>query len=101
MVAYCKKIGIGWFSTVHDQTGLNFIKTLKPSFLKIASMDNGNSKLINNTIEVCKNHKVPLIVSLGGQNEKETDKLIRRKSFYKMFYITLCINISNHRGKVI
>ena len=34
MVSYCKKIGIGWFSTVHDTTGLNFIKTLKPNFFK-------------------------------------------------------------------
>ena len=94
MVAYCKKIGIGWFSTVHDQVGLNFIKTLKPSFFKIASMDNRNSKLINKTIDVCKNQKVPLIVSLGGQNEKETNKLISiiKKSSIKCF-ILHCVSI--------
>ena len=101
MVSYCQKIGIGWFSTVHDKTGLDFIKTLKPSFFKVASMDNKNLKLINETLKVCKKNNVPFIVSLGGQNKKETDQIINviKKGNVKC-YLLHCVSIyPTPRGK--
>jgi len=94
MVSHCKKIGIGWFSTVHDKTGLDFIKTLKPSFFKVASTDNKNMKLINKTLSVCKKHKVPFIVSLGGQNKKETDDMVKIITKYNVkCYLLHCVSI--------
>lgn len=94
MVSYCKKVGIGWFSTVHDKNGLDFIKTLKPSFFKVASMDNKNLKLINETLKVCKKNKVPFIVSLGGQGKKETDEIIKVIKKYKVkCYLLHCVSI--------
>ena len=94
MVSYCKKIGIGWFSTVHDKTGLDFIKTLKPSFFKVASMDNKNLKLINETLNVCKKNKVPFIVSLGGQDKKETEEIIKIiKKYNVKCYLLHCVSI--------
>ena len=94
MVDYCKKLGIGWFSTVHDKTGLNFIKTLKPSFFKVASTDNKHIELIKETLNVCKKNKVPFIVSLGGQNEKETEKLVKLiKKYNVKCYLLHCVSI--------
>ena len=94
MVSYCKKIGIGWFSTVHDITGLNFIRTLKPNFFKVASMDNKNLDLIKNTLKICKANNVPFIVSLGGQSKKDTEEMIKiiKKSNVKCFLLH-CVSI--------
>ncbi len=94
MVSYCKKVGIGWFSTVHDKNGLDFIKTLKPSFFKVASMDNGNLELINETLKICKKNKVPFIVSLGGQDKKETDRIIKViKKYNVKCFLLHCVSI--------
>ena len=103
MVAYCKKLGIGWFSTVHDKTGLNFIKTLKPSFFKVASTDNKHIELIKETLNVCKKNKVPFIVSLGGQNEKDTEKLVKliKKYHVKCYLLHVFQSIQHLQEKAI
>ena len=94
LVEYCKESKIGWFSTVHDIEGLNFIKKLKPSFIKIASMDNKNSKLIKEAIKTCKTNKVPLIISLGGQDKTDTHKIIKLISEKKIrCYLLHCVSI--------
>jgi sialic acid synthase SpsE len=89
IIIFCKKIGIGWFSTVHDEEGLNFIKQFKPSFIKIASMDNKNTNLIKKVISICKKNNIPLIISIGGQNEIETKKTIQviKKAEIKCFVL--------------
>jgi sialic acid synthase SpsE len=89
IIIFCKKIGIGWFSTVHDEESLNFIKQFKPSFIKIASMDNKNTNLIKKVISTCKKNKVPLIVSIGGQNETETANTVQviKKANIKCFIL--------------
>ena len=94
MVSYCKEIGIGWFSTVHDNEGLDFIKTLKPSFFKVASTDNNDIKLIKDTLGVCKKNKVPFVVSLGGQDKNETDNIVNIiKKYNVKCYLLHCVSI--------
>ncbi len=89
IIIFCKKIGIGWFSTVHDEESLNFIKQFKPSFIKIASMDNKNINLIKKVISTCKENKVPLIISIGSKNETETEntvQVIKKQTLNVLFY---------------
>ena len=73
---YCKEIKMPWFATVHDTDSLELLKKYNVPLFKIASSDNKNIKLVNSVISICKEKKVPLVISLGGLNNKETDDLV-------------------------
>lgn len=75
---FCKDNNIKWFSTIHDIEGLNFIKQFDVPFYKIASMDSKNLGLVNNVISICKEQNKPLVMSLGGKSDKDTDILINK-----------------------
>jgi sialic acid synthase SpsE len=76
--AHCAKIGIRWFSTIHDQKGLDFISSFDVPFFKIASMDADKADLVDSVIEMCKSRSKPLVVSLGGKSNDFADSLIRK-----------------------
>jgi len=75
---YCKKIKIDFSSTPFSIKQVDELISLKPEFIKIASMDLVNIKLI----EYCLKFKQPIIISTGLANFKEINqvsKLLRRR----------------------
>lgn len=78
LTKYCQELNIGWFCTVHDLQGLDFIKQLKPAMYKVASMDSNNDDLVNAVMDLCSEDKKPFVVSIGGKSEDFTDKLINK-----------------------
>jgi len=64
---YCSKINIGFASTPFSIKQLNELIKLKPTFIKIASMDLNNYPFI----EKCADQKYPVIVSTGMGDIKE------------------------------
>ncbi len=78
LARYCNSKGVDWFCTVHDSEGLKFIRGFQPPFYKVASMDAGKSDFVNEVIQSCKADNKPLIISLGGKDDKFTDKLVEK-----------------------
>ena len=73
---FCKEIGIGWFSTLHDSETFQFIKKLDPPMYKIASMDSDKEELVDEVIEACRQDNKPLVLSLGGKDEEFTEAIV-------------------------
>lgn len=73
---YCNKKNIKWFCTVHDEEGLEFIKTFDPPYYKVASMDAEKTALVDKVISLCKKENKPFIVSLGGKNDSFVEKIV-------------------------
>ena len=86
---YCKKLKIKWFSTIHDEYGLEVVKKYKPPFYKIASMDGKNTELFDVVLSQCKKDKVPLIYSTGGENKNNLEDIINKakKSKIKIYLL--------------
>ena len=80
LAEYCNSKGIDWFCTVHDTEGLEFIRSFKPPFYKVASMDAGKSDFVDEVISSCKSDDKPLIISLGGKDDEFTDALVSKIS---------------------
>ena len=80
LAEYCNSKGIDWFCTVHDAEGLEFIRSFKPPFYKVASMDAGKSDFVDEVINSCKSDDKPLIISLGGKDDEFTDALVSKIS---------------------
>ena len=78
LASYCDSKGIDWFCTVHDSEGLEFIRSFKPPFYKVASMDAGKSGFVDEVIKSCRNDDKPLIISLGGKDDEFTDALVAK-----------------------
>jgi len=70
IVNHCNSVGIKWFTTIHDQASLDFIKPYQPCALKIASMDAAKKELFDLTIDACKEMSVPLVYSMGGKTHE-------------------------------
>ena len=77
MDAQCKSLGIPCFCTVHDEEGLEFIKQFNPPFYKVASMDSGNTGLVDAVRKLCIEEDKPMIISIGGKDDEFTDALIK------------------------
>ena len=67
LVDHCNKIGIGFFSTIHDQDSLDFISQFDPAMYKIASMDADKPELFKMVVKKCKEENKPLVYSMGGK----------------------------------
>jgi len=76
--AYCKQIGIPWFSTIHDIESLEFIQKFDPQMYKVASMDVDKIELLDTVIDVCKKEDKPLVVSVGGRTMEQIKELVKR-----------------------
>lgn len=75
--AWCKENQMKWFATSHDVEGFDFISRFDPPYYKIASMDALNEKLFEAVLQ--KNQKgKPLIVSIGGLDDKKTESIVKR-----------------------
>jgi sialic acid synthase SpsE len=70
IVDHCNEIGIRWFTTVHDQASLDFIKPFGPHALKIASMDAANEVLLNLVVSECQELSIPMVYSMGGKTHE-------------------------------
>ncbi len=75
---FCKELNIEWFCTIHDKESLDFIKTFNVPFYKVASIDVSNDKLIDEVLQICKEEKKPIIVSVGGKDLKFIDSLLAK-----------------------
>lgn len=84
LAKYCNSKGIMWFCTVHDEEGLDFIKTFDPPFYKIASMDASKTELVNKVMSLCAAENKPLIISLGGKSDEFVTKLVDKINAHKL-----------------
>jgi len=69
---YCREIQIPWFSTIHDEKGLEFISKFNPPFYKVASMDATELEFLRLFSGIGK----PLIVSTGGLNFTQIQEVV-------------------------
>lgn len=69
---YCKTLGMKWFATPMDPTSARFIASYSPEFLKVASFDLTNMKLL----EQLKAEDIPLIVSTGMSTKEQIDRAV-------------------------
>lgn len=63
----CKKIGVGFMCTPFDEKSLDLICSIGVDLIKIASFDLGNLPFIKKIA----NKKKPVVISVGGGNEKQ------------------------------
>jgi sialic acid synthase len=63
----CKKIGVGFMCTPFDEKSLDLICRIGVDLIKIASFDLGNLPFIKKIA----NKKKPVVISVGGGNEKQ------------------------------
>lgn len=84
LAEYCNSKGIRWFCTVHDEEGLDFIKTFNPPFYKVASMDAGKTELVDKVMTLCSMENKPLIISLGGKSDEFVSKLVEKINRFKL-----------------
>ena len=78
LAEYCNSKGIKWFCTVHDQEGLDFIKTFDPPYYKVASMDADKTDLVESVMQLCQKEDKPLIISLGGKQDSFVEELVTK-----------------------
>ncbi len=69
---YSKSLGLIPFATVFDHASLEFILSLKPSYLKVASHSSSDFQLINSIIET----NIPFLISTGGLKTSEKNNLL-------------------------
>ncbi|MYB88491.1 MAG: pseudaminic acid synthase [Proteobacteria bacterium] len=69
---YCKKIELECFSSVFDETSIEFWEKLSPCAYKIASFENIHYPLIRQAAETGR----PLIISTGLASEDEIDEAV-------------------------
>ena len=84
LAEYCNSKGVKWFCTVHDEEGLDFIKTFDPPFYKVASMDADKTELVNKVMSLCASENKPLIISLGGKSDEFVTKLVDKINAHKL-----------------
>ena len=73
---YCKKIGLTFFATAHDEESLHHLLEMNVSVLKVGSGEKGNFKFLKKVIE----SKLPVIISVGMYTEFEVRELV---SFFR------------------
>jgi len=81
---YCNNRSIKWFCTVHDQEGLDFIKSFDPPYYKVASMDADKHALVENVMKLCAEESKPIIISLGGKSDLFVESLVQKINKYKL-----------------
>lgn len=82
LAKYCNNQGIKWFCTVHDEEGLEFIKTFDPPYYKVASMDAGKSNLVDKVMKLCSAEGKPMVISLGGKSDGFVTNLVEKINEY-------------------
>jgi len=74
---WCVNNDMKWYATSHDAEGVQYLSKFDPPYYKIASMDALNDRLFDDVLKVNVNKK-PLIVSIGGLDDKQTEKIVER-----------------------
>ena len=72
LAAYCKKIGIGFGASVFDRRGIDLLDQLDASYVKIASCDLNNSRLLIEAAE----RKRRLVISTGMATLEEIERAV-------------------------
>jgi N-acetylneuraminate synthase len=81
---YCNDKNIKWFCTVHDEDGLEFIRSFDPPYYKIASMDADKDDLVDKVMKLCSIENKPLIISLGGKSDAFVENLVTKINKYNL-----------------
>lgn len=68
----CKKKNITFFSSVFDETSVDFLERLNVPAYKIASFENNHFPLIEKVVSTGK----PVIISTGASSESEIDEMV-------------------------
>ena len=76
--------------TPFDENSVNVIEKSKFDFLKIASVSSNDFSLLKRVVK----NKIPKIISTGGLNLFEIDKIVRlMKKYSQTFSLMHCISI--------
>lgn len=88
---YCRNINIDFGCTAVDEEGIEFLASINPDFIKLASMDADNPKMINAVIKT----GLPIIISTGMSSLAEIDEIynIFKKANYGNFSLLHCVSI--------
>ena len=87
---YVKKNDLLTACTPFDENSVNVIEKSKFDFLKIASVSSNDFSLLKRVVK----NKIPKIISTGGLNLFEIDKIVRlMKKYNQTFSLMHCISI--------
>ena len=90
IIEYSQKIGLDCFSSVFDETSVDFMENLNTVAYKIASFENGHIPLIRKVAST----KKPLIISTGMASENEVDEAVENayEAGCKQLILLKCIS---------
>lgn len=96
---YCRKINIDFGCTAAEEQGINFLSSIKSDFIKIASCDLNNEKMIQAAIQT----GLPIIISTGMSSLAEIDEIynIFRQEKYDNFALLHCVSIYPPRNEIV
>lgn len=96
---YCRKIGIDFGCTAAEECGINFLASIESDFIKIASCDLNNTKMVQTAIQT----KLPIVISTGMSSLAEIDEIYNlfKKENYDNFSLLHCVSIYPPRNEIV
>lgn len=96
---YCRKLKIDFGCTSADESGVDFLASIESDFIKIASCDLDNPRMLDATIKT----NLPIIISTGMSSLAEIDEIYRTfiSHNYKNFALLHCVSIYPPRNEII
>ncbi|ANV98013.1 N-acetylneuraminate synthase [Helicobacter enhydrae] len=96
---HCKKIGIDFGCTAANEDGIQFLASIESDFIKLASMDVDNPRMILSAIQT----KLPIIISTGMSSLSEIDEAYNlfKKAKYENFAMLHCVSIYPPRNEIV
>lgn len=96
---YCRKKNIDFGCTAVDEEGIEFLASIETDFIKLASMDADNPRMIKAAIKT----GLPIIISTGMSSLAEIDEIynIFRQEKYDNFALLHCVSIYPPRNEIV
>lgn len=96
---FCKEMEIDFGCTAAEVNGITFLADIQSDFIKIASCDLNNPKMIKAAIKT----GVPIIISTGMSSLAEIDELynIFKQAKYDNFSFLHCVSIYPPRNEIV
>lgn len=96
---HCKNIGIDFGCAAANEQGIEFLASIQSDFIKLASMDADNPKMIKAAIKT----GLPIIISTGMSSLAEIDEIYNlfKKENYDNFSLLHCVSIYPPRNEIV